>query len=200
MSGNAVTETASATSPTVVERGSRPAATTCSTRASAVTIPTSRSPSTTSTARTSGRASNSPASCAVAPASSTFGSVSIASRTSVIAAPYSERASPSKTTGLREQAARVQRRRHLADPDDERRAPQGHSLALGQIPDTVKCVAHLLGEPLADLLTAPEKPAEVLHPFEVRDGYAARVREDVREDDDPALGEDRIGLDGRRAV
>jgi hypothetical protein len=37
---------------------------------------------------------------------------------------------------------------------------------------------------------------QVLHPLEVQDGDAARVREDVREDRDASLEEDAIG--GRR--
>src|SRR5438093_2625682 len=163
MSGSAVTDTGSATSPTDVDCGSRPAATTCATSASQVTTPTSRSPSTTSTARTSGRVSSSPASCALAPAGSAFGSVNIASRTSVM-----------RRTVLRKQSARVECRRDLADPDDQRGRAKAQALLLGELPDTVERVGHLLRQAPAYLLAAPEEPAEILHPFEVGDGDAAR--------------------------
>ena len=53
---------------------------------------------------------------------------------------------------------------------------------------------------VADLVAAPEEPAEILHPFEVRDGDAAGVREDVGQDRDAPLGEDRVGLERGRAV
>ena len=58
----------------------------------------------------------------------------------------------------------------------------------------------LLGELRADLVARPEEPSEVLHPLEVRDGDAAGVREDVRQDRDPALGEDLVRLERGRAV
>ena len=47
---------------------------------------------------------------------------------------------------------------------------------------------------------SPEQATEVLHPLEVRDGDAAGVREDVRQHEDAALGEDRVRLDRGRAV
>ena len=85
-------------------------------------------------------------------------------------------------------------------PADERRAAQRDRALLGERPDAVERVAELLREPRADLVAIPEQAAEILHPLEVRDGDAAGVREHVGEHRDPALGEDRVGLDRRRAV
>ena len=58
----------------------------------------------------------------------------------------------------------------------------------------------LLLQPSADLLAVPEQPAEILHPFEVRHGDPAGIREHVGEHRNPTLGEDRVRLDRRRAV
>ena len=131
--------------------------------------------------RTSGRASAWPASCALSPTSSVGGSATIASRTIVRIDP-----------------ARRQRPRNLADGGDQRGLPQSDTELVGQIPDPVKRVTDLLGELVPDLVPPPEQPPEILHPLEVGDRHAAGVREDVRQDDDAALG--RVGLDRRRAV
>src|SRR5215208_390804 len=90
-------------------------------------------------------------------------------------------------------APHLQGGRDLADRSDERPAPQAHPLLLVQRPDALECVAELVVQPGADLVAVPEQAPEVLHPLEVRDGYAARVREHVREYDDPAVGEDPVG-------
>ena len=58
----------------------------------------------------------------------------------------------------------------------------------------------LLGQTRADLVAVPEEPPEILHPLEVGDGDAAGVREDVRQDRDAALGQDRVRLDRGRPV
>ena len=64
--------------------------------------------------------------------------------------------------------------------------------SLREAPDAVERVVELVGELGADLVAVPEEAAEVLHPLEVRDGDAARVREDVGQDGDAPLGEDRV--------
>ena len=51
-----------------------------------------------------------------------------------------------------------------------------------------------------DLLLGPEIRLEVLDPLEVGDGYPAGVREDVGNDRDPPVGEDRIRLGCGRTV
>src|SRR4051812_2287987 len=177
----------SAMSPRRVAFGSSPAATTCPTSVLRVTTPASRSPSVTNTARTSGRASASPATRALAPASSDSGSGTIASRTS-------------SSISLRVDATGLQRGRHLADRGDERGVAQRDAAIQRDVPDAVERVGHLVGEPAADLVAVPEEAAEVLHPFEVRDGDAARVREDVGQHQDAALGEDPVPVDRRRPV
>ena len=79
---------------------------------------------------------------------------------------------------------------------DEGRAPKGKPLALGGVPDAAERVAHEVGEARADLVRPPEQALDVLHPFEVRHRDATRVREDVRQDRDPAFGEDLVPLEG----
>src|SRR3712207_2777840 len=51
-----------------------------------------------------------------------------------------------------------------------------------------------------DLLELPEERLTVLDPLEVRDGDAAGVAEDVRDDGDPLRLQDLVGLRGGRAV
>ena len=75
-----------------------------------------------------------------------------------------------------------------------------HSLGVGERPDAFDRAAHEVAESRANLLAAPEEALDVLHPLEVRDGHAARVREDVGEHRDPPLGEDRVGVERRRPV
>ena len=94
----------------------------------------------------------------------------------------------------------VKRSGNLADGGDQRGLPQGDAELVGQVPDAVECVFELLGELVLDLVPAPEQPSEILDPLEIGDGDAAGIRQDVREDDDAALGEDRVGVDGRRPV
>ena len=84
----------SAISASGVAPGSRPVATTSRTSVFRVTTPTSRPSLHTNTARTSGRESASPASCAVASALHTRGSVIIASRTTVTGRSLGRRARP----------------------------------------------------------------------------------------------------------
>ena len=80
-------------------------------------------------------------------------------------------------------------------------AVRSETLALlREIPHPVERVGELLGELRADLVARPEEAAEVLHPFEVGDGHAAGVREDVGQDGNPSLAEDLVGLERRRAV
>src|SRR5690606_8108919 len=51
-----------------------------------------------------------------------------------------------------------------------------------------------------DLFDIPEERLQALDPLEVRDGHAARVRQDVRDDLDAPLGQDIVGLRRGRAV
>ena len=55
-------------------------------------------------------------------------------------------------------------------------------------------------ELVVDLGLVPEVAVEVLHPLEVADGHAAGVAQDVRDQEDAVLEEDRVGLGRRRAV
>ena len=94
----------------------------------------------------------------------------------------------------RKQPSRIQRVRDLVNRGRERRLAQSQVPILGQVPHAVEGVAHLVLETAANVVAAPEQPAEVLHPLEVRDRDPAGIREDVREYRDPALGEDRVRL------
>ena len=51
---------------------------------------------------------------------------------------------------------------------------------------------------LVDDVLRPEVSAAILYPLEVRDGHAARVREDVRDDEHALLVENRVGAGSRR--
>ena len=88
----------------------------------------------------------------------------------------------------------------LADRGDHGGLAQRDVLVLGDRVDATEGVAHLVGQLAPDLVAIPEQPAEVLHPLEVRDGDAAGIRENVRQDGDAALAEDLVGLDRRRTV
>src|SRR5579875_561116 len=60
---------------------------------------------------------------------------------------------------------------------------------------------HLLESPLhdrpkllVDLVLGPEERLQVLHPLEVADGHPAGVGQDVRDQEDPAVAQDLVGL------
>ena len=87
--------------------------------------------------------------------------------------------------------------------DGRPRAPptrQSPSCAAGRGGDAVGGGAHPPAQLAADRGGVPGVPLQVLHPLEVADGHAAAVDEDVGDDPDPALGEDRLALGRRRAV
>src|SRR5581483_10937521 len=107
---------------------------------------------------------------------------------------------PRAPPSSRVEPPRLERRRNLADPGDERRLAKRQPSLLVELPDPLEGVAELVLEPGADLVTAPEQAAEVLYPLEVRDGDAARVRQHVRQHRDAARGEDRVRLERRRPV
>src|SRR5947209_14478221 len=95
---------------------------------------------------------------------------------------------------------RLERARDLADRGHHRRLPERDRLLFRHGPHAVECIGHLVGELDANLVAVPEQPAEILHPLEVGHGHTAGVREDVRDDGNATVGEDRVGLERRRAV
>src|SRR5438067_600363 len=165
--------------------GSSPAATTSRTSVFRVTTPMSVPSSQTNTARRSASFSRSPAAWALSPASSVTGFETIASRTRAT---------------LREDPTGLERAGDLPDRRHHRGVPERQLLLLGELPDTIERVAHLLREPRADLVAVPEQAPEILHPLEVGDGDAAGIREDVRQHRDAALVQDPVGLVRHRAV
>src|SRR5438105_7550311 len=97
-----------------------------------------------------------------------------------------------KASDSRVDPPRLERGRHLANPPHERRVPERHRVALGELPDAIERVAELVGEPASDLVAVPEEAAEILHPLEVADRDPAGVRQHVGKNGDPALGQDRV--------
>ena len=69
-------------------------------------------------------------------------------------------------------------------------AAQGDALVLGEIPDSVPFPLHHRLQSCMYVLDGPIVILPVLHPLEVRDGDAARVRQDVRQDNDVLVGQD----------
>ena len=72
--------------------------------------------------------------------------------------------------------------------------------ALGRVPGLVERAAHDVVELRVHLDLLPEVLLEALHPLEVRDDDAARVREHVGEDQHALVLEDRVGRRRDRAV
>src|SRR5262249_27020588 len=58
----------------------------------------------------------------------------------------------------------------------------------------MKCLQYQLFQLVVDLLLAPQELLNILHPFEIGDGDAAGVAEDVGDDEDIAVFENRVGL------
>src|SRR2546421_3535888 len=166
-------------------RGSSPAATTAPTSVLRVITPTSvPSSADTNTARISGlSAKQRPASCALARSDKVVGSGTIASRMT-----------------LTDRSPRLERAGDLANSGHHRRLPERDRLLFRHSPHAVECIGHLVRELEANLLAVPEQATEILHPLEVGHGYTAGVREDVRDDGNATVGEDRVGLERRRAV
>ena len=77
---------------------------------------------------------------------------------------------------------------------------QSHLLLRGVLADRQVGALHALGQALLDLLEVPALGALVLQPLVVADDDAARVREDVGDEVDALLGEDRLGGGLGRAV
>src|SRR5438132_11237537 len=55
-------------------------------------------------------------------------------------------------------------------------------------------------QPVVYLRFFPEIELEILHPFEVRDDNSTRVRQNIRDDDNALLRQDRVRFWRRRAV
>src|SRR6267143_733289 len=59
-----------------------------------------------------------------------------------------------------------------------------HFMRFGEAHDFIEGILPVIEEALVDLAFAPEKALTVLHPFEVADGHAACVAENVRHGED----------------
>jgi hypothetical protein len=89
---------------------------------------------------------------------------------------------------------------HPAHADDQRRVPQRDPVGPGPLRHGGVRRAHPLLQPVLDLALGPPVGLLGLHPLEVRDDHAAGVRQDVRHDGDPAVGQHPVALAGGRAV
>ena len=103
---------------------------------------------------------------------------------------------PVPASALRIDPAQPVHRRDARDRQHVRRRAHVHLVALRELEHRLEAALHDLAESLIHDLLGPEVAAAVLHPLEVRDRDAARVGENVGDDEDPLLLENRIG--GRR--
>src|SRR4029078_1080902 len=86
------------------------------------------------------------------------------------------------------------------NPRDKRARAERDVSILGHVPYPIERIRELLGELCPYLVQRPEESSQILHPFEVRDRDTTRIRQDVRQDRDPALGQDLVRLERVRAV
>src|SRR5580765_7456083 len=91
-------------------------------------------------------------------------------------------------------------RRHPLDRLQRRADAEVDAVLLGHGHDLVERLDHDPLESLVDGVLIPEVAAAVLHPFEVADRDAARVRQDIRDEEDPLLLENLVGVRRRGAV
>src|ERR1700675_2764130 len=83
---------------------------------------------------------------------------------------------------------------HAADAFHERGGAQVHVVFLRGIPHPCERAGHDLLQAGDDLALLPEVELEPLDPLEVGDDDAARVGEDIGDDDDAAAPENRVGF------
>ena len=79
-------------------------------------------------------------------------------------------------------------------------AAQGDAFVLGKRPDGIPFPLHHRLQPRMHVVDGPVVALPVLHPLEVRNGDTARVRQDVRKNDDVPGLEDLVGLGRERAI
>ena len=99
-----------------------------------------------------------------------------------------------------ERSPRFECVRDLADPGDERAFVGAGLFAPRTDPRHGRRRPESFAESLARSRRASRRDGPDPAPSEVGDGDAARIREDVGQDQDPALREDPVGLERRRAV
>src|SRR5271166_7070589 len=87
----------------------------------------------------------------------------------------------------RKQPPRLLRLHHPLDPDRHRRGAIGDTVALGAGDDHGPAAFERALEPVHHLVLRPEILLQVLHPFEIADDDAARVAQDVGDDEDPVV-------------
>ena len=80
------------------------------------------------------------------------------------------------------------------------REPRVDLIALGARPDLVSSCKDLTPQAIVDLFESPGQCGAVLGPLEVADDHAARVAQDVRDDEDAVGAEDRVGVRADRAI
>src|SRR5215213_1647338 len=89
---------------------------------------------------------------------------------------------------------------NAADGEHVGRRAHVHLVLPGESEHVTEAARHDLLQTAVDRVLRPEVAAAVLHPLEVGHGHAASVREDVGDDEDPLLVEDRVGARRRGAV
>jgi hypothetical protein len=94
------------------------------------------------------------------------------------------------------QAALLACGQHPLAGNDEGRRAQRDIAFIGHRPDLIEGADHDVFEAAVDLLFAPEKAGEVLHPLEIRHRDAAGIGQHIRHHQDAALTQNIVG--GRR--
>src|SRR5512140_529209 len=97
-------------------------------------------------------------------------------------------------------AADLERPGHLVDCKDIRTDAHGDFVLFSGLVDRIERRSHHPFEAPVDTLQAPEVSHPVLHPFKIRDGHSAGVRQDVRYHEDSLFLENGVGACHRRAV
>src|SRR5579872_1349316 len=95
---------------------------------------------------------------------------------------------------LRVDAAETRRFCHAAHGHRVCALPHVHLETVRLSERIAESALHDAPQPLVDGLLLPEELLEILHPLEVRHRDAAGVSENVRQDHDPALVQDVVGL------
>src|SRR5712692_35649 len=96
--------------------------------------------------------------------------------------------------------AELQRKRDAVNRQHVRGDAVVHVMRVGIAHHFVEAVLNDVLQAPVDLVFAPEKPLPVLHPFEVADGDAARIRQNVGDHEHALLLQDFVGERRRGAV
>src|SRR5580704_9442428 len=89
---------------------------------------------------------------------------------------------------------------HSINRNDVSGDPIVHVVSFGIPHHLIKALLEDVLEAFVHLALAPEKALPILNPLEVADRDAARIAENIRDDENPLLLNDRIGLARRRSI